>query len=93
MGRSTGRGRVVGAPRPLPPSPQELALSTLMKLVQLEGAHPLEKPKWEGSYLFPRQLFKVRGAWGSRRSSGRSRDGRLFGEMLCPIRPRGGEGG
>lgn len=64
-----------------------------MKLVQLEGAHPLEKPKWEGSYLFPRQLFKVRGAWGSRRSSGRSRDGRLFGEMLCPIRPRGGEGG
>lgn len=38
---------------------KELALSTLMKLVQLEGAHPLEKPKWEGSYLFPRQLFKA----------------------------------
>ncbi|XP_039735136.1 nucleolar complex protein 4 homolog [Pteropus medius] len=36
----------------------ELALSTLMKFVQLEGTHPLEKPKWEGSYLFPRQLFK-----------------------------------
>lgn len=30
-----------------------------MKFVQLEGTHPLEKPKWEGSYLFPRQLFKV----------------------------------
>lgn len=44
-----------------PPRPQELALGTLMKFVQLEGAHPLEKPKWEGSYLFPRQLFKVRG--------------------------------
>ncbi|XP_014400838.1 PREDICTED: nucleolar complex protein 4 homolog [Myotis brandtii] len=38
---------------------KELALSTLMKFVQLEGAHPLEKPKWEGSYLFPRQLFKA----------------------------------
>uniref|UniRef100_A0A8D1NXH0 CCAAT-binding factor domain-containing protein n=1 Tax=Sus scrofa TaxID=9823 RepID=A0A8D1NXH0_PIG len=38
---------------------KELALSTLMKLVQLEGAHPLEKPKWEGNYLFPRQLFKL----------------------------------
>ncbi|XP_057347818.1 nucleolar complex protein 4 homolog isoform X6 [Manis pentadactyla] len=37
---------------------QELALGTLMKFVQLEGAHPLEKPKWEGNYLFPRQLFK-----------------------------------
>ncbi|XP_040323246.1 nucleolar complex protein 4 homolog [Herpailurus yagouaroundi] len=37
---------------------KELALSTLMKFVQLEGAHPLEKPKWEGNYLFPRQLFK-----------------------------------
>lgn len=44
----------------LPPCFQELALSTLMKFVQLEGAHPLEKPKWEGSYLFPRQLLKVR---------------------------------
>lgn len=41
---------------------QELALSALMKFVQLEGAHPLEKPKWEGNYLFPRELFKVR-AW------------------------------
>ncbi|XP_036907733.1 nucleolar complex protein 4 homolog [Sturnira hondurensis] len=38
---------------------KELALSTLMKFVQLEGAHPLEKPKWEGSYLFPRQLLKA----------------------------------
>ncbi|XP_053784417.1 nucleolar complex protein 4 homolog [Desmodus rotundus] len=38
---------------------KELALSTLMKFVQLEGAHPLEKPKWEGNYLFPRQLFKA----------------------------------
>uniref|UniRef100_A0A8C3YGR4 Nucleolar complex associated 4 homolog n=1 Tax=Catagonus wagneri TaxID=51154 RepID=A0A8C3YGR4_9CETA len=37
---------------------KELALSTLMKFVQLEGVHPLEKPKWEGNYLFPRQLFK-----------------------------------
>ncbi|KAF6278223.1 nucleolar complex associated 4-like protein [Rhinolophus ferrumequinum] len=37
---------------------KELALSTLMKFVQLEGIHPLEKPKWEGNYLFPRQLFK-----------------------------------
>ncbi|KAK2498300.1 hypothetical protein MC885_012105 [Smutsia gigantea] len=37
---------------------QELALGTLMKFVQLEGTHPLEKPKWEGNYLFPRQLFK-----------------------------------
>ncbi|XP_029777500.1 nucleolar complex protein 4 homolog, partial [Suricata suricatta] len=37
---------------------KELALSTLMKFVQLEGMHPLEKPKWEGHYLFPRQLFK-----------------------------------
>lgn len=42
-----------------PRCPQELALSTLMKFVQLEGAHPLEKPKWDGYYLFPRQLFKV----------------------------------
>uniref|UniRef100_A0A8C9CCT7 Nucleolar complex associated 4 homolog n=1 Tax=Phocoena sinus TaxID=42100 RepID=A0A8C9CCT7_PHOSS len=39
---------------------KELALSTLMKFVQLEGEHPLEKPKWEGNYLFPYQLFKVR---------------------------------
>lgn len=31
-----------------------------MKFVQLEGEHPLEKPKWEGNYLFPYQLFKVR---------------------------------
>ncbi|KAM5312856.1 nucleolar complex protein 4 homolog [Glossophaga mutica] len=38
---------------------KELALSTLMKFVQLEGTHPLEKPKWEGGYLFPRQLLKV----------------------------------
>ncbi|XP_074212517.1 nucleolar complex protein 4 homolog isoform X1 [Camelus bactrianus] len=38
---------------------KELALSTLMKFVQLEGEHPLEKPKWEGNYLFPRQLFKL----------------------------------
>ncbi|XP_026980991.1 nucleolar complex protein 4 homolog [Sagmatias obliquidens] len=37
---------------------KELALSTLMKFVQLEGEHPLEKPKWEGNYLFPYQLFK-----------------------------------
>ncbi|KAB0405418.1 hypothetical protein E2I00_001497, partial [Balaenoptera physalus] len=37
---------------------RELALSTLMKFVQLEGQHPLEKPKWEGNYLFPHQLFK-----------------------------------
>uniref|UniRef100_F7HF96 Nucleolar complex associated 4 homolog n=1 Tax=Macaca mulatta TaxID=9544 RepID=F7HF96_MACMU len=39
---------------------KELALSALMKFVQLEGAHPLEKPKWEGNYLFPRELFKFR---------------------------------
>ncbi|XP_045152805.1 nucleolar complex protein 4 homolog [Echinops telfairi] len=39
--------------------PQELALGTLMKFVQLEGSHPLEKPKWEGHYLFPRELFKL----------------------------------
>ncbi|EHH66850.1 hypothetical protein EGM_03915, partial [Macaca fascicularis] len=38
---------------------KELALSALMKFVQLEGAHPLEKPKWEGNYLFPRELFKL----------------------------------
>ncbi|XP_003792929.1 nucleolar complex protein 4 homolog [Otolemur garnettii] len=38
---------------------KELALSTLMKFVQLEGMHPLEKPKWEGNYLFPRRLFKL----------------------------------
>ncbi|XP_062942309.1 nucleolar complex protein 4 homolog isoform X2 [Cynocephalus volans] len=38
---------------------KELALSTLMKFVQLEGMHPLEKPKWEGNYLFPRELFKL----------------------------------
>ncbi|XP_054450410.1 nucleolar complex protein 4 homolog [Pteronotus mesoamericanus] len=38
---------------------KELALGTLMKFVQLEGTHPLEKPKWEGNYLFPRQLFKA----------------------------------
>lgn len=30
-----------------------------MKFVQLEGEHPLEKPKWEGNYLFPHQLFMV----------------------------------
>ncbi|XP_037672947.1 nucleolar complex protein 4 homolog [Choloepus didactylus] len=38
---------------------KELALSTLMKFVQLEGKHPLEKSKWEGQYLFPRELFKL----------------------------------
>nr|XP_012635186.1 nucleolar complex protein 4 homolog [Microcebus murinus] len=38
---------------------KELALSTLMKFVKLEGMHPLEKPKWEGNYLFPRKLFKL----------------------------------
>ncbi|XP_007953225.1 nucleolar complex protein 4 homolog [Orycteropus afer afer] len=38
---------------------RELALGTLMKFVQLEGSHPLEKPKWEGHYLFPRELFKL----------------------------------
>lgn len=38
---------------------KELALSTLMKFVQLEGEHPLEKPKWEGNYLFPHQLFML----------------------------------
>uniref|UniRef100_A0A2K5EQ80 Nucleolar complex associated 4 homolog n=1 Tax=Aotus nancymaae TaxID=37293 RepID=A0A2K5EQ80_AOTNA len=38
---------------------KELALGTLMKFVQLEGAHPLEKPKWEGNYLFPQDLFKL----------------------------------
>ncbi|XP_004595489.2 nucleolar complex protein 4 homolog [Ochotona princeps] len=37
---------------------QELALGTLMKFIQLEGLHPLERPKWEGNYLFPRELFK-----------------------------------
>lgn len=41
-----------------------------MKFVQLEGVHPLEKPKWEGQYLFPRTLFKVRrfkviAVWGA----------------------------
>ncbi|KAI2568757.1 nucleolar complex associated 4 homolog, partial [Homo sapiens] len=39
--------------------PLELALSALLKFVQLEGAHPLEKSKWEGNYLFPRELFKL----------------------------------
>lgn len=34
-----------------------------MKFVQLEGAHPLEQPKWEGHYLFPRTLFRVRSSW------------------------------
>lgn len=44
--------------------PQESALTVLMDFVQLEGTHPLEKPKWEGSYLFPRELLKVRpGQW------------------------------
>uniref|UniRef100_G3UIQ2 Nucleolar complex associated 4 homolog n=1 Tax=Loxodonta africana TaxID=9785 RepID=G3UIQ2_LOXAF len=38
---------------------KEVALGTLMKFVQLEGSHPLEKPKWEGNYLFPRELFKL----------------------------------
>uniref|UniRef100_A0A8I3W3R5 Nucleolar complex associated 4 homolog n=1 Tax=Callithrix jacchus TaxID=9483 RepID=A0A8I3W3R5_CALJA len=38
---------------------KELALGTLMKFVQLEGVHPLEKPKWEGNYLFPQDLFKL----------------------------------
>ncbi|XP_058137166.1 nucleolar complex protein 4 homolog [Dasypus novemcinctus] len=38
---------------------KELALGTLMKFVQLEGEHPLEKPKWEGQYLFPRELFQL----------------------------------
>uniref|UniRef100_A0A5F8GNF1 Nucleolar complex associated 4 homolog n=1 Tax=Monodelphis domestica TaxID=13616 RepID=A0A5F8GNF1_MONDO len=36
---------------------KELALCTLMKFVQLEGAHPLEKSKWDGNYLFPRGLL------------------------------------
>jgi hypothetical protein len=31
-----------------------------MKFVQLEGAQPLEKAQWEGHYLFPHTLFKVR---------------------------------
>ncbi|XP_008061590.1 nucleolar complex protein 4 homolog [Carlito syrichta] len=38
---------------------KELALSTLMKFVQLEGTCPLEKPKWEGNYLFPRELLRL----------------------------------
>ncbi|KAM5238809.1 nucleolar complex protein 4 homolog [Ctenodactylus gundi] len=38
---------------------KEQALKTLMKFVQLEGACPLEKPKWEGHYLFPRALFRA----------------------------------
>nr|XP_004668929.1 nucleolar complex protein 4 homolog [Jaculus jaculus] len=38
---------------------KELALKTLMKFVQLEGAQPLEKPQWEGQYLFPRMLFRA----------------------------------
>ncbi|XP_039327816.1 nucleolar complex protein 4 homolog isoform X1 [Saimiri boliviensis] len=38
---------------------KELALGTLMKLVQLEGVHPLEKPRWEGNYLFPQDLLKL----------------------------------
>lgn len=42
---------------------QELALKTLMKFVQLEGAKPLEKPQWESHYLFPRTLFRVRPWW------------------------------
>ncbi|KAH0509078.1 Nucleolar complex protein 4-like protein [Microtus ochrogaster] len=37
----------------------ELALKTLMKFVQLEGAKPLEKPQWESHYLFPRTLFRA----------------------------------
>uniref|UniRef100_A0A8C6QEY2 NOC4 like n=1 Tax=Nannospalax galili TaxID=1026970 RepID=A0A8C6QEY2_NANGA len=37
---------------------KELALRTLMKFVQLEGMQPLEKPQWEGHYLFPRTLFR-----------------------------------
>ncbi|XP_055002648.1 nucleolar complex protein 4 homolog isoform X4 [Sorex araneus] len=38
---------------------KESALTSLMKFVRLEGAHPLEKPKWEGNYLFPRELLKL----------------------------------
>nr|XP_020036818.1 nucleolar complex protein 4 homolog isoform X1 [Castor canadensis] len=38
---------------------KELALRTLMKFVQLEGAQPLEKAQWEGHYLFPHTLFKA----------------------------------
>ncbi|KAM7325823.1 hypothetical protein ACRRTK_016076 [Alexandromys fortis] len=38
---------------------KELALKTLMKFVQLEGAKPLEKPQWESHYLFPRTLFRA----------------------------------
>ncbi|CAH6778706.1 nucleolar complex protein 4 homolog [Phodopus roborovskii] len=38
---------------------KELALKTLMKFVQLEGAKPLEKPQWENHYLFPRTLLKA----------------------------------
>ncbi|XP_055971523.1 nucleolar complex protein 4 homolog isoform X2 [Sorex fumeus] len=38
---------------------KESALASLMKFVRLEGAHPLEKPKWEGNYLFPRELLKL----------------------------------
>lgn len=37
-----------------------------MKFVQLEGTHPLEKPKWEGQYLFPHTLFRVRPWRGGR---------------------------
>lgn len=54
-----------------------------MKFVQLEGAHPLEKSKWEGNYLFPRELFKVRALLGTPRGPGwlaRSQDGPVVGE-------------
>lgn len=78
--------------------PQELALSTLMKFVQLEGAHPLEKPKWEGNYLFPRQLFKVGRARGAPGNLGRAGMGPqcrwLRSVMLLPLRHLGeGAGG
>ncbi|KAM4710511.1 nucleolar complex protein 4 homolog isoform 2-T2 [Discoglossus pictus] len=36
----------------------ELALCTLMKFIQLEGKHPLEKAEWKETYCFPVVMLK-----------------------------------
>ncbi|XP_069612173.1 nucleolar complex protein 4 homolog [Ranitomeya imitator] len=38
---------------------QELAMCTLMKVIQLTGKFPLESAVWRDSYRFPRRLLKL----------------------------------
>ncbi|KAM4050872.1 nucleolar complex protein 4 homolog [Anomaloglossus baeobatrachus] len=38
---------------------QELAMCTLLKILQLEGKFPLESASWRDTYRFPRRLLKL----------------------------------